>query len=84
MLSETWETVISFTGSCFGVILIIQRLRLKCQRCGEPFREIQFPQSFRQALLGRYICPACGSECDGRGRVVMQRVKNQDGGTTSR
>lgn len=83
MRNETWETAISFITFCAGVWFIIQRLRLKCPRCGEPFSEFQLPRSFRQALCGGYKCPVCGCECDERGRDVTHKVKNQHGGKTS-
>jgi predicted RNA-binding Zn-ribbon protein involved in translation (DUF1610 family) len=83
MLSNSWGTALSLIGFCAGVVVIIQRLRLKCPRCGERFDEIQIPQSIRQALIGGYTCPACGCKCDERGRDVTHKVNNQHGGKTS-
>jgi hypothetical protein len=41
---------------------------VSCPCCKAPLPQVRTPKSFRQAMWGGYICPACGTEVDKWGR----------------
>ena len=64
-------------GCCAGifgglVVLLIGLLmpQVKCQNCGYKLPRFRSPKSFKQAAMGGWICPNCGTELDRKGNVI--------------
>lgn len=50
---------------------------ISCPRCTSPLSQVRTPRSFRQALWGGYICPACRAEVDKWGAANKPTSKRQ-------
>ena len=58
-------------GGVGVVVLALLTPARKCPRCAAPLPKLRKPANKSQAMWGGTTCPACGCECDRKGKKIV-------------